>query len=133
VLLATTVVQRGRAAVWPSRRPAASWRCCGCSPRASQCDSAGTQIRLFGDAAAVHIGGDARGYEELGLITLCETGPPTRTLPFAGAGHLIIEALRLAAPAREMDGDVGGYLDPLRQHLLIRLYACFCSEAGNSR
>jgi len=32
-------------------------------------------------------------------------------------GHLILEALLLAAPAREMDGDVGGYLDRLRQDL----------------
>jgi hypothetical protein len=32
-------------------------------------------------------------------------------------GHLIIEALLLAAPAREMDGDVGGHLDRLRQDL----------------
>ena len=34
-----------------------------------------------------------------------------------GGGHLILEALLLAAPAREMDGDVRGYLDRLRQHL----------------
>ena len=37
-------------------------------------------------------------------------------LPHAG-GHLIIEALLLAAPTREMDSDVGGYLDRLRQDL----------------
>jgi hypothetical protein len=32
-------------------------------------------------------------------------------------GHLTIEALLLAAPTREMDGDVGGNLDRLRQDL----------------
>jgi hypothetical protein len=37
-------------------------------------------------------------------------------LLFAG-GHLTIEALLPAAPTREMDGDVGGCLDRLRQHL----------------
>jgi hypothetical protein len=37
-------------------------------------------------------------------------------LPSAG-GHLIFEALPLAAPAREMNGDVGRYPDHLRQNL----------------
>jgi hypothetical protein len=32
----------------------------------------------------------------------------------ARGGRLIIEALLLAAPTREMDGDVGGQLDRLR-------------------
>lgn len=31
------------------------------------------------------------------------------------SGHLIIEALLFAAPTREMDGEVGGYFDRLRQ------------------
>jgi hypothetical protein len=34
-----------------------------------------------------------------------------------GGGHLIIEALLPAAPTREMDGDVGGYLDRPGQDL----------------
>ncbi|MGO9082135.1 MAG: hypothetical protein ACLQDY_24405 [Streptosporangiaceae bacterium] len=57
-------------------------------------------------------------------------------LPFAG-GHLVTEALPLAASAREMDGDAGGYLDRLRQDphdlaiYLYLLHTCTCSEAGN--
>jgi hypothetical protein len=54
--------------------------------------------------------------------------PPVLRVSVAGArhgmsgavrrgGHLIIEPLLLAAPTREMDDDVGGYLDRLRQDL----------------
>jgi hypothetical protein len=48
-------------------------------------------------------------------------------------GHLIIEALLLAAPTREMDGDVGGNLDRLRQDLHDPAIYLLCSEVGNSR
>ena len=34
-----------------------------------------------------------------------------------GWPQVIVEALLIAAPTREMDGDVGGNLDPLRQDL----------------
>jgi hypothetical protein len=47
--------------------------------------------------------------------------------------HLITGALLPAEPAREMDGDVGGNLNPAGQDFMIRLYTCSCPEAGNPR
>jgi len=48
-------------------------------------------------------------------------------------GHRITEALVLAAPAREMDGDAGGYLDRLGQHPPDLAICLLLRRAGNSR
>ena len=91
-------------------------------PAESECDGAGPD-----PGEGVPIGGVASiGVEQVGDDQSGEHRDGQQARGPLDSGGLIIEALLLAAPTREMDGDVGGNLDPLRQdphdpaeHLLL--------------